>query len=131
MARLTAAALLLSIWPIVGNAAGLEAKIIASLQAQGYTIVESNYTFLGRLRLIVENGEYHREMVFNPGTGEVLRDYALPLRVYLARQNAETGDSEKRGNDDDDGAAISATAVPEAESAGGADQIIIPEPVVP
>ncbi len=55
----------------------VEQRLIANLTAQGYQILEMGYTWLGRLRIVAENGELHREIVVNPGTGEVLRDYAV------------------------------------------------------
>ena len=57
----------------------VEQQLISSLQAQGYVVLEQGYTFLGRLRIVAENDLYHREIVVNPGTGEILRDYAVTL----------------------------------------------------
>lgn len=64
----------------------VEERLLSDLQSQGYAILEKGYTFLGRLRIVAENGEIHREIVVNPGTGEILRDYAvyisdLPLEM--------------------------------------------------
>ena len=73
---------------VVGIAAGLagpgfaqsvEVRLIAELRGQGYTILEEGRTFLGRLRIVAENGTLHREIVANPSTGEILRDYAVAL----------------------------------------------------
>jgi len=55
----------------------VEERLIAGLRDQGYVIGEDGYTFLGRLRIVAESDKYHREIVVNPGTGEVLRDYAV------------------------------------------------------
>lgn len=55
----------------------IEVRLVDGLQAQGYTILDVSYTWLGRLRIVAENGITHRELVVNPGTGEVLRDYAV------------------------------------------------------
>lgn len=52
---------------------------MAGLQQQGYAIIEHGYPFLGRLRVVAESDEIHREIVVNPGTGEILRDYAICL----------------------------------------------------
>ena len=57
----------------------VEQRLVTGLQAQGYVILEQGYTFLGRLRVVAENDEVHREIVVNPGTGEILRDYAILL----------------------------------------------------
>lgn len=56
-----------------------EEMIIASLEEQGYHVVMRDRTWLGRIWLLVENGEVRREIVFNPGTGEVMRDYAVMI----------------------------------------------------
>ena len=61
----------------VGLARTVEDRLIAGLKDQGYVILEDGYTFLGRLRIVAENDQYHREIVVNPGTGEVLRDYVV------------------------------------------------------
>ncbi len=58
-------------------ARSFEDQLFANLQAQGYVIVEQGYTFLGRLRVLAQLGDMRREIVINPGTGEILRDYAF------------------------------------------------------
>lgn len=62
-----------------GWALTVEQQLLASLQAQGYVILEQGYTFLGRLRILAQNDDFRREIVVNPGTGEILRDYAVML----------------------------------------------------
>lgn len=57
----------------------IEQQILEKLAAQGYVILEQGYTFLGRLRIVAENDRFRREIVVNPGTGEILRDYAVTL----------------------------------------------------
>lgn len=70
------------LWAGLAQASGaltVEERLLAGLQAQGYTVLEQGYTFLGRLRIVAENDQIHREIVVNPGTGEILRDYAIYL----------------------------------------------------
>ena len=98
MSRFATAFLLVALWAPPSLATGLEDRIIASLETQGYTILERGYTFLGRWRVVVENADYHRELVFNPGTGEILRDYTVRIEVYLANQRNDDRDSSS-GND--------------------------------
>ena len=62
-----------------GWALTVEERLLAGLQAQGYTVIEKGYTFLGRLRIVAESSEIYREIVVNPATGEILRDYAIYL----------------------------------------------------
>lgn len=57
----------------------VEQQVISRLQAQGYQVLEQSYTFLGRLRIVAQNGSLQREIVVNPGTGEVLRDFAVSM----------------------------------------------------
>ncbi len=56
-----------------------EDSILRSLRAKGYVVVMQERTWLGRQRIVVENGAHRREIVFNPGTGEIMRDYAVLL----------------------------------------------------
>lgn len=67
------------------RAATIEERIAAELQAQGYEILETNRTWLGRLRIVAENDDIRREIVFNPGTGEILRDYSVMLTLLEQR----------------------------------------------
>ena len=81
---LTILALILGMALPVG-AATIEERIAAELRVQGFEIVETNRTWLGRLRILAENAEIRREIVLNPGTGEILRDYSVLLTVLEQR----------------------------------------------
>lgn len=74
--------------------ADASAEIIAELQARGYRIVTHERTWLGRERVIAENDSHRREIVFVPGSGEVLRD--------MSAQFAGAGDSRTAAQNDDD-----------------------------
>ena len=50
------------------------ARIVRALRQQGYTEIEVGRTFLGRGRIVAEGPPGEREIVFNPRTGEILRD---------------------------------------------------------
>ncbi|RMF83214.1 MAG: hypothetical protein D6744_05070, partial [Planctomycetota bacterium] len=50
--------------------------VVAQLQDQGYYNITVQRTFLGRLRFKAENDVYVREIVINPVTGLILRDYS-------------------------------------------------------
>lgn len=52
-------------------------RVVAALEKAGYRIETQERTFLGRLRIVAVRGALKREVVVNPGTGEVLRDIAL------------------------------------------------------
>lgn len=94
MKKLLISALLFAGLTQVMGAQTVEERLLAGLQTQGYTVLEKGYTFLGRLRIVAENGEIHREIVVNPGTGEILRDYAVYLSdLPLALPQVATHDS--------------------------------------
>lgn len=61
-------------------------RIITALHSEGYTVLQQERTFLGRMWLLVENDTLRREIVFNPGTGEILRDYSVLLASLDAQQ---------------------------------------------
>ena len=65
--------------------------VIANLKAQGFAVVQMDRTWLGRMWVLARNSEVQREVVFNPVTGEILRDYT----VLLATLNAP----DQRGSD--------------------------------
>jgi len=48
---------------------------IGFLHAQGYRVTEVERTWLGRVRIEAVRGKHERELVLNPRTGEVLRDF--------------------------------------------------------
>ncbi|MDO6457124.1 hypothetical protein Q4560_10980 [Celeribacter halophilus] len=50
-------------------------QVITQLKSQGYTRITVGRTLLGRTRIVARNDEMRREIIINPSTGEVLRDY--------------------------------------------------------
>lgn len=90
--------------PALAADAAVEAAI-GFLEAQGYQIVEVERTWLGRIRIEAVRGGQERELVMNPRTGEVLRDYIEDNEDE--QDNGEDGDgggedSSGSGGDDDD-----------------------------
>lgn len=51
-----------------------ERTIVEQLQAEGFRSISTERTWLGRMRIVAENGDGQREIVINPNNGEVLRD---------------------------------------------------------
>jgi uncharacterized membrane protein YgcG len=49
--------------------------LLKELRAQGYTEFTVSTTWLGRLRILAISPKYRREIIANPRTGEILRDY--------------------------------------------------------
>lgn len=66
-------------------------RIVANLESQGFVVVQINRTWLGRMWILAESQDVRREVVFNPVTGEILRDYAVSIAIL-----------ERRDTDDDD-----------------------------
>ncbi|MDG1376183.1 MAG: hypothetical protein P8P56_04010 [Yoonia sp.] len=53
----------------------MQDQIISQLTDQGFGNFEVSRTLLGRVRILSKSNTLSREMVFNPVTGEILRDY--------------------------------------------------------
>lgn len=51
-----------------------ERTIVEQLEAEGFSSISTERTWLGRMRIIAENDRGQREIVINPNNGEVLRD---------------------------------------------------------
>ena len=56
--------------------ASVEDKIAARLKREGYRITKRKRTWLGRVRILAVRNREQREVVLDPATGEVLRDYS-------------------------------------------------------
>lgn len=64
-------------------------QVVANLNAQGFEVVQMDRTWLGRMWVLARSDTVQREVVFNPGTGEILRDYAVKLSTLMAQQNQD------------------------------------------
>jgi len=81
--------------------------VIDQLQSQGYTSITVNRTLLGRIRIVAISAAYRREIVMNPNTGEILRDYWVVLEDggglgSLLERRGDNGGYQGGGNGDDD-----------------------------
>lgn len=56
-------------------AAATEDGIVAELRDQGFTRIEIRRTLLGRTRIVATSPAYEREIILNPSSGVILRDY--------------------------------------------------------
>ncbi len=71
--RATLLALALHAGPaLAGN---LVDTIVGDLRAQGYDRIDISRTLLGRTRIEAQSDGYLREIILDPRTGEILRDY--------------------------------------------------------
>lgn len=67
--------LVLTLWTGTAWAQSGTDAITRQLKAQGYTSVEVSRTLLGRARIVAKRPGEQREIIVNPRTGEILRDY--------------------------------------------------------
>lgn len=96
------------VWPAQTIAELLRAvdAVVEQLHAQGFEVASSGRTFLGRVRIVAYRNELRREIVINPATGEVLRDYSRPNHRNSGDETAASGDDtsvskrEERSHDD-------------------------------
>jgi hypothetical protein len=70
---------MLAFAPLAASAQSVQDQIITQLTDQGFGNFEITRTFLGRIRVTTQSDQLQRELVFNPNTGEILRDYWEPL----------------------------------------------------
>lgn len=89
------------VWLTAGTpvaAAGFADDIVAELQEQGYSRIETEVTWLGRVRIVAEKDNGWREIIVNPRTGEILRDLWL-LADGSSGRNGIVGDGSGDGGD--------------------------------
>lgn len=98
--------LLASVAPLDAKANdAIRDRIVSELQQDGYSEIRIFRTFLGRLRFVAQNGSNRREIVVNPATGVILRDY---LRVVsttdgsASNTGSSSGSGSSGGSPDDD-----------------------------
>lgn len=93
-----------------------ERTIVEQLQAEGFRSISTERTWLGRMRIVAENGDGQREIVINPNNGEVLRD------LWMAEGGDAGGGSGVGGMssvDRDGGGSVSSSGESSGGSGGG------------
>ena len=79
----------------LASAQSTQAQIVKVLIDQGFAVRKVKKTWLGRVRIEATGGGLVREVVFNPSTGEILRDFWEEERkqddrsVFLANPHAQ------------------------------------------
>jgi len=73
------------------------ARIVRELAASGYRVTEIRRSFLGRIRLILENDEFEREIVISNSTGEIKRDTVVSRVGAANGGNGQTGGGNVNG----------------------------------
>ena len=61
--------------PLAAQTASVQDQIVSQLRDQGFTSIDITRTLLGRVHVRAKSDRLERELVFNPTTGEILRDY--------------------------------------------------------
>lgn len=64
---------------VMAETKSLTTAIEAQLRAQGFTSIVVSTTWLGRTQIDAVSASQKREIVINPRTGEILRDYWHPV----------------------------------------------------
>jgi uncharacterized membrane protein YgcG len=82
---------------------GVVGSIIDALRTEGYGQIDVSKTLLGRTRIEATGSGKHREIVVNPATGEILRDYwELIADGSSSESGSDDDDDDDSDNDDDD-----------------------------
>ncbi|WP_435259797.1 hypothetical protein ACSBLW_08580 [Thioclava sp. FR2] len=89
-------------------AASYQDQIVSQLKKQGYGNIRVQRTLLGRVRIVASGSGGQREIILNPRTGEILRDFwtATGSSSSSGGKIIESGGSGGSGgssDDDDDG----------------------------
>lgn len=67
------------------------ANIVEQLQAEGFTTISRERTWLGRTRIVAEGEQGQREIIVNPNNGEILRD------LWLTENRDNSGERSGQG----------------------------------
>ena len=83
----------------------LLARLVFALRADGYDQIRTERTLLNRIRVIAGRAGERREIVIDPRTGEVLRDYSRERNgeVSAPGSDAILGTGEREGDAGPDG----------------------------
>jgi len=71
-------------------AASVKDKLVSELKSQGFRNLSITRTWLGRTRITGSNGKFTRELVFNPYSGEILRDYWEEIKSDKGKAKAKS-----------------------------------------
>ncbi|MCR9109936.1 hypothetical protein [Marivita sp. XM-24bin2] len=90
--------------PATAFAQTAEDQVIDQLKRQGYRRITLGSTFLGRTRIVATGPRGRREIILNPSTGAILRDYLDRSDDDDDRDDRSSGrnDSSDEDRDEDD-----------------------------
>jgi len=75
MIRILLFAMAVVLAPNAAAADRVKNSIVSQLRAQGFTSIVVSRTLLGRSRVVAQSPKLDREIIYNPVTGEIIRDY--------------------------------------------------------
>ena len=113
------------------SAGPIEDSIERQLRAQGFDQITVTRTWLGRSRFVAQSDELYREIIVNPVTGEILRDYTrrqsgeggltlfAPGGESGSRRNG--GENDRDDDDDDDDAGYGNSGESDGGDSDGGD----------
>ncbi len=76
----------------------MQTQIIQRLSMEGYAEITIARTWLGRVRIVAIQDGLRREIVFNPATGEILRDLIQRLERDQSARSGGSGSSGSSGS---------------------------------
>ena len=88
--------------PATADAASVRDTIVNELKSDGYEEIRISRTWLGRTRFIAEDSRRYREIVVNPITGVILRDYTRFLHSDDDDDDNDEGREFEEEDDDED-----------------------------
>jgi hypothetical protein len=101
---LLSAAGLVAAFAVPAAAGNVESDVTARLAREGFRITSRRRTWLGRVRIQAGKGKLQREVVFDPTSGEILRDYINDSGgVQIVYQGTSTGNGSSTTGSNPDG----------------------------
>lgn len=87
--------------PAMADADRVRDYVVRELRDDGYSDIRISRTWLGRMRFVAEQQGSRREIVVNPATGVILRDYILLLE-HDGDTETPSGPQSSEGNEEED-----------------------------
>lgn len=105
---LLSAAGFVAAFAVPAAARNVESEVAARLAREGFRITSRRRTWLGRVRIEAGKGKLQREVVFDPTSGEILRDYINDSGgVQIVSRDTSAGSgSSTTGSDPDGGGGV-------------------------
>lgn len=95
-----------------------EDQVARSLKNDGFRIVSQKRTLLGRVRFVATRGPTEREVVLDPSSGEILRDYSRTAEGDGGATDAASSSGSSSGTSSSGGGASSSGGEPSGDGTG-------------